>query len=153
MNNALTQVAGQLAGLEKRVGRQEVKELPNRIVSSLVINTNQDSEGAGSYADCAGTGSITTTVTCTLIITASFRHRVSNASATSSIKLVNAADATLGTVIRATAETEFQANQIIARVTGVAAGTYTCNLMHVVSNAAYDSYVDDKQFLIVAYPE
>ena len=126
---------------------------PFKVVSSLVIDTNQDTEGDASYADCAGTGSVTTTVTCTLVITASFRHRVDNASGTSSVKLVNAADATLGTVIRSTAETEFQANQIIARVTGVAAGTYTCNLMHVISNAAYNSYVDDKQILIVAYPE
>lgn len=123
-------------------------------VSSLMNDQTQDDiTGNTSYQDCSGTASITVAVTSTLLIEASFKFRTSRTDYQAAVRLVDSADANIGTTTAVTNQTDFQHWTIHARLTGKTAGTHTFNLMAQIAHASYHTYVDEKQIRILATPE
>lgn len=123
-------------------------------VNSLVYNSTQDTvTGHTNYEDAAGTGSITVTETSTILIVATCKYRTSSQDHATSVRLVNASDANIGQTTLQTSKEYYQNGTIVARVTGVTAGTYTCNFMHQIAHASATGYIDEKFFLMMAFSE
>ena len=154
MSDALVEIAARLAELERRLGRQEVKEQPaatDVTVVDCVSNTTADGSTSTSYVEATGSASVVTTVACNIRLTCAFRMQTQNSAGIAYARL-EFDDAEVGGVQTVEVVNEYVPCTLVWIAEGVAAGTHTLKLLLKTNNASYQAAVDDKVFTMEAFP-